>query len=231
MSIGDRDGAEWCNRGMTHRRRIDVDRSRPWRAILAGLGGLWALVTLPFPATEFGVPLRGWVFHFRPYFWAREAVHDPYIVFGALSALSFLAIGLALLPDLRRAGWGGAVMAWLIVAGAPITALSYLNTPREAPLHFLWGAEAFVLTAVGIAGIVAAITARSRWRLRVRILLGATMPLLVLGTLAAGYWPHGPLVVLGAEAIAVILAAPKAAFEASGRSQPSSRVVMPNTWS
>ena len=122
-------------------------------------------------------------------------------------------------------------MAWLIVAGAPITALSYLNTPREAPLHLFWGAEAFVLTAVGIAGIVAAITARSRWRFRVRILLGATMPLLVLGTLAAGYWPHGPLVVLGAEAIAVILAAPKAAFEASGRSQPSSRVVMPNTWS
>ena len=120
-----------------------IDRSRPWRAVLAGLGGLWALAILPFPATEFGVPLWTWVFRYRPYFWAREQVHDPYIVFGALSALAFLAIGLALLPDLRRAGWGGAVMAWLIIAGAPVTAISYLNTPNEAPLHVMWGAEAF----------------------------------------------------------------------------------------
>ena len=119
-------------------------------------------------------------------------------------------------------------MAWLIVAGAPITALSYLNTPREAPLHLFWGAEAFVLTAVGIAGIVAAITARSRWRFRVRILLGATMPLLVLGTLAAGYWPHGPLVVLGAEAIAVILAAPKAALASC--LPAASRIRRISTW-
>ena len=150
-----------------------------------------------------------WVFHNRAYFWAREAVHDPYIVFGALAALSFLAIGLALLPDLRRAGWGGTVMAWLVIAGAPVTALSYLNTPKEAPLHVLWGAEAFVLIAVGLAGILAAVTAGSRWRLWVRIVLGLTLPVLVAGTLATGYWPHGPLVLLGVEAIVVILAAPK----------------------
>ncbi|MFE5408254.1 hypothetical protein [Microbacterium sp. NPDC056569] len=166
------------------------------------------MAILPFPATEFGVSLWRWVFHHRAYFWAREAVHDPYIVFGALAGLSFLAIGLALLPDLRRAGWGGTVMAWLVIAGAPITALSYLNTPQEAPLHFLWGAEAFVLVAVGLAGILAAVTAGSRWRLWVRIVLGLTLPVLVVGTLATGYWPHGPLVLLGVEAIAVILAAP-----------------------
>jgi hypothetical protein len=188
-----------------------TDRSRPWRAVLAGLGGVWALAILPFPATEFGVPLWSWAFRYRAYFWAREAVHDPYIVFGALAALSFLAIGLALLPDLRRAGWGGAVMAWLIIAGAPVTALSYLNTPKEAPLHFFWGAEAFVLIAVGLAGILAAITAGSRWRWWVRIVLGLTLPLLVAATLATGYWPHGPLVVLGLEAIAIIVAAPRAA--------------------
>ena len=194
-----------------------ADRSRPWRAVLAGLGGLWALAILPFPATEFGVPVWNWVFRYRAYFWAREAVHDPYIVFGALAALSFLAIGLALLPDLRRAGWGGAIMVWLVIAGAPITALSYLNTPTEAPLHFLWGAEAFVLIAVGIAGVLAAVTAGSRWRLWVRIVMGLTLPLLVAGTLATGYWPHGPLVVLGVEAIAIILAAPRAAGAGSAR--------------
>ena len=199
-----------------------TDRSRSWRAVLAGLGGLWALVILPFPATEFGVPLWDWVFHYRAYFWAREAVHDPYIVFGALAALSFLAIGLALLPDLRRAGWGGAVMAWLVIAGAPVTALSYLNTPTEAPLHFLWGAEAFVLIAVGLAGILAAVTAGSRWRLWVRIVLGTTLPLLVAGTLVTGYWPHGPLVLLGVEAIAVILAAPSAADSAETAPRPRS---------
>lgn len=197
-----------------------IDRSRPGRAVLAGLGALWALAILPFPATEFGVPLWTWVFRYRAYFWAREAVHDPYIVFGALAALSFLAIGLALLPDLRRAGWGGAVMAWLVIAGAPITALSYLNTPTEAPLHFLWGAEAFVLVAVGIAGALAAVTAGSRWRLGVRIVLGLTLPLLVAGTLATGYWPHGPLVVLGMEAIAIIIAAPRGA----GSAETASRV-------
>ena len=186
-----------------------ADRSRPWRAVLAGVGGLWALLILPFPATEFGVPLWSWVFRFRPYFWAREAVHDPYIVFGALAAVSFLLIGLALLPDLRRAGWGGAVMGWLILAGAPVTALSYLNTPGEAPLHFLWGAEAFVLVAVGLAGILAAVTAGPRWRGWVRLLLGLTLPLLVVATLAAGYWPHGPLVALGIESVAIILAAPR----------------------
>jgi hypothetical protein len=113
-------------------------------------------------------------------------------------------------------------MAWLILAGAPITALSYLNTPKDAPLHFLWGAEGFVLIAVGLAGIVAAVTAGSRWRLWLRVVLGLTLPLLVAGTLATGYWPHGPLVVLGVEAIFVILAAPRAAVSAEAASRPRS---------
>jgi hypothetical protein len=208
---------------MEQRRLSFLDRSRPWRAALAGAGGLWALAILPLPATEFGVPLWTWVFRYRVYFWAREAVHDPYIVFGALAALSFLAIGLALLPDLRRAGWGGALMAWLVIAGAPVTALSYLNTPTEAPLHFLWGAEAFVLIAVGLAGILAAVTAGWRWPLWVRIVLGLTLPLLVGGTLATGYWPHGSLAVLGTEAIAIILAAPGTDGSAETTTRPFTR--------
>lgn len=199
-----------------------IDRSRPWRAVLACLGGLWALAILPFPATEFGLASWSWVFHYRAYFRVREMVHDPYIVFGALAALSFLAIGLALLPDLRRAGWGGTVMAWLVIAGAPVTALSYLNTPKDAPLHFLWGAEAFVLIAVGMAGIAAAATAGSRWRRWVRIMLAVTLPLLVAGTLATGYWPHGPLVVLGVEAITLVLAAPSTAGSAETPPRPRS---------
>lgn len=216
----------WCNRQMGEHNLTFVDRSRPWRAVLAGVGGLWALLILPFPAAEFGVPWYDWVFHYRVYFWAREAVHDPYIVFGALAAISFLMIGLAVLPDLRRAGWGGTTMAWLIIAGTPVTALSYLNTPKEAPLHFLWGAEGFVLIAVGLAGIAAAITAGSRWRLWVRIVLGLTLPLLVAGTLATGYWPHGPLIVLGIEAIVIILAAPRdvAPGDASRRERSDANV-------
>ncbi|MFC0197326.1 hypothetical protein ACFFIR_10680 [Microbacterium arthrosphaerae] len=53
-----------------------ADRSRPRRAVVAGLGGLWALVLLPFPATEFGLPWWTWVFHYRAYFWTLEAVHE-----------------------------------------------------------------------------------------------------------------------------------------------------------
>jgi hypothetical protein len=207
---------------MGESRSTFTDRSRLWRAVLAGLGGFWALAILPFPAAEFGVRMWDWAFHYRVYFWAREAVHDPYIVFGALAALSFMAIGLALLPDLRRAGWGGTVMAWLILAGAPITALSYLNTPKTAPLHFLWGAEGLLLVAVGLAGILAAVTAGSRWRLWVRVVLGVTLPLLVAGTLATGYWPHGPLVVLAVEAIVIILAAPHAAGSGETAARPRS---------
>ena len=177
--------------------------------LLAGLGGLWAAVTLPLTATAWGVTQWVWVFDYSAYVWARQWASDPYIVFGALACISFLTIGIALLPDLRRARWGGIVMAWLVIAGAPITALSYLNTPEAAPLHFLWGGEFYILVAVSASGVAAAASAGPRWRIGVRSILGLTLLILLVGTLALGYWPHGTLVALAIESIAVIAAAPR----------------------
>jgi hypothetical protein len=186
-----------------------TDRSRLWRALLAGLGGLWAALTLPLVATAFGSAQWVWVFDYPVYVAARQWAGNPYVVFGGLVSLSFLTIGIALVPDLRRAGWGGLAMALLIIIGAPITALSYLNSSERAPLHFTWGWEFYVLVAVGLSGIAAAATAGRRWRVGVRVLLGMTLLILVAGTLLLGYWPHGSLVFLAVEAIVIIAAAPR----------------------
>lgn len=196
-----------------NRRGSFSDRSRLWRALLAGLGGLWAALSLPLAATAFGSAQWVWVFDYPVYVEARQWANNPYVVFGALAGLSFLTIGIALVPDLRRARWGGLAMAWLIIIGAPITALSYLNASQKAPLHFVWGWELFVLVAVGVSGVAAAVTSGRRWRVVVRVLLGMTLLILSLGTLTLGYWPHGSLVFLALEAIAIIASAPRdAAF-------------------
>ncbi len=213
---------QWCNQRMSAEpRRSRTDRSRPWRIVLAACGGVWAAVLLPLPATVWGVTQWAWVVDYPVYVWARQWAADTYITFGALSSLSFLAVGIALFPDLRRARWGGIVMAWLIILGAPMTALSYLNTPVTAPLHFLWGWEAYVLLGVGAGGIAAAATAGPRWGIGVRTILGLTFLFVVVGTIGLGYWPHGSLVVLALEAVAVIAAAPRdAAFAAADDSTP-----------
>jgi hypothetical protein len=186
-----------------------ADSSRPWRMLLAGFGGLWAGLTLPLTATAFGSSQWVWVFDHPAYVAARQWARNPYEVFGALAAFAFVAIGIALFPDLRRAGWAGVVMVWLIIVGAPITALSYMNASARAPLHFIWGGEFFVLVAIGLSGIAAALTAGRRWRIGVRILIGGTLVVLALGALVFGYWPHGSLVFLAVEAIEIIAAAPR----------------------
>ena len=189
--------------------------------LLAGFGGLWAGLTLPLTATAFGSQQWAWVFDYPIYVAARQWASNPYEVFGALAAFAFLAIGIALFPDLRRAGWAGAVMVWLIIVGAPITALSYMNASERAPLHFIWGAEFFVLVAVGLSGVPAALTAGRRWRMAVRILIGMTLVVLALGTLVFGYWPHGSLVLLAVEAMVIIAAAPRdAAFTQGAATGP-----------
>ncbi|MER7796672.1 hypothetical protein [Microbacterium sp. NPDC096154] len=191
-----------------------ADRSRAWRVALAAVGGVWAAIILPFPASDWGDWSWLWIEDIYDYpLYARiaTAVGDPYIVFGALAGLSFLLIGVALLPDLSGAGWGGRLLAWLVIAGAPITALSYVGAPEQSPLHFMWGWEGLLLLAIGLAGPVAAITARSRWPRWVRVLLGLTLLVVVVGVLTFGYWPHGSLVLLAAEAVAVILGAPRGA--------------------
>ena len=200
----------WCNERMEVGQDHSLaDKSRSWRVVLAAAGAVWAALTLPLPATVWGVRSYEWVFDLDVYVWARGWVGHPYIVFGALASVSFLAIGLALLPDLRRAGWGGSLMAWLTICGAPVTVVSYTNTSSNAPLHFMWGWSFYVLVAVGIAGIIAAITAGSRWGFGARTLLGMTLVFLVVGTLTLVYYPHGSLVILGLEAVAVILSAPR----------------------
>jgi hypothetical protein len=186
-----------------------ADYSRLWRALLAGLGGLWAAMTLPLVATAFGIAQWVWVFDYPVYVEARQWAGNPYMVFGALVSFSFLTIGIALAPDLRRARWGGMAMALLVIIGAPITALSYLNSSERAPLHFAWGWEFYVLVAVGLSGIAAAATAGRRWRVGVRVLLGMTLLILVSGTLLFGYWPHGSLVFFAVEAIVIIAVAPR----------------------
>jgi len=192
-----------------HHRRSVRDRSRLWRALLAGLGGLWAALTLPLVATAFGSAQWVWVFDYPVYVEARQWARNPYVMFGALVSLSFLSIGIALVPDLRRARWGGLAMSLLIIIGAPITAVSYLNSSERALLHFMWGWEFFVLVAVGLSGIAAAATAGRRWGGGVRVLLGMTLLILVAGTLLLGYWPHGSLVFLALEAIVIIATAPR----------------------
>ncbi|MGC5076737.1 hypothetical protein [Agrococcus sp. DT81.2] len=190
-------------------RESAITRSRPWRAALALVGGAWALLSLPLVAADWSWPWVATLSGAEPWSSVRAAVEDPYVVFGALAGLSFLAIGIALLPDLRRAGWGGIVMLVAVLAGAVVSPLSYLGTPESSLLHWLWGSEGPLLVGVGLAGVLAAVTARG-WPLAVRLLLGATLLVLVAGTLALGYFPHGPLLALGIEAAVLILGASRA---------------------
>ncbi len=182
------------------------DRSRAARVWLALGGGAWALLTLPLVAAAWSWPWVEQVSRLQPWAAIRASVDEPYIVFGALAGVSFLAIGLALLPDLRRAGWGGVVLLVTVLAGSVVSPLSYLGTPPASPLHGLWGSEGPLLVGVGLAGVLAAITAR-RWPRPLRVLLGVTLLVLVAGTLALGYYPHGPLVALSLEAAAVVVGA------------------------
>ncbi|MCR8670959.1 hypothetical protein [Agrococcus sp. HG114] len=189
--------------------------TRAGRLWLAGIGGAWALFSTPLVAGDWGAKWIEALSLAEPWRSLRDVVDEPYIVHGALGGLSFLAIGLALLPDLRRAGWGGTALAWLVLAGALVTPVSYLSTPVDAPTHALWGSEGPLLIVIGIVGVLAAITAGPRWPLWARILLGCTLPVLIAGLLATGYYPHGPLATLALEAVALIAAAPRATAPAS----------------
>lgn len=196
--------------------RSAADGSRTARVGLALGGGAWALASLPLVAAEWSWPWVARLSRLEPWSAIRASVAEPYILFGALAGVSFLAIGLALLPDLRRAGWGGVVLLVTVLAGAVVSPLSYLGTPESSPLHPLWGAEGPLLALVGLAGAIAAITARG-WPGGLRALLGATLLVLIAGTLALGYYPHGPLVALAIEAAVVILGARRLADGAGRR--------------
>ncbi len=112
-------------------RSLNAEPSRPRRAALALLGGAWALLSLPLVAADWSWPWVATLSRAEPWSSVRAAVDDPYVVFGALAGLSFLAIGIALLHDLRRAGWGAIVMLVAVLAGAVVSPLSYLGTPES----------------------------------------------------------------------------------------------------
>jgi hypothetical protein len=141
--------------------------------------------------------VRGWL--------VANGQPDFYLVFGAAASASFVLIWLATGPVLSVLGWSGRVLGWLILTGAPVTVLSYLNHPADAPLRPIWGAEAFVLIAIGLWAVVVAFAAPRTSGVPVweRLLLGSTLPVLVIATAALGYYPHGTLVGLGLEAAAL----------------------------
>jgi hypothetical protein len=186
--------------------------SRPVGVLLALLAAAWAFVLLPpqqhafsgayaMPRWLFELDrmsvydgVRGWL--------ASLGQTDHYLVFGAAASVSFLLIWLASGPAFAALGWAGRVLGALVLAGAPVTLLSYLNHPDAGPLRWIWGAEAFVLLAIGAWAVVAAVAAPRgagipAWE---RALLGLTLLVMVGATLLLSYWPHGTLVGLGVEA-------------------------------
>ncbi|MFF2495222.1 hypothetical protein [Agromyces sp. NPDC058064] len=192
--------------------------SRPWAVVSAFAAAAWAFFLLPpQQAVWSGAGSPAWLRTLDDspvYDGLRGGLHaaglrDDYLVFGSAAALSFVLIWFATGPAFAQLGWSGRVLGWIVLASAPITVLSYANHPIDAPLHALWGAEAFALLLIGVwALIVAAVAPRGRVPLWERLLLAATLPVIVVATVVLSYWPHGSLVGLGLVA---------AAFAAWGR--------------
>lgn len=111
---------------------MEPERSRRLRADLAVLGGDDASGGRRLELADRRLSRRD-----GPHAWLASLVAEPYIVHGCLSALSFLLIGIAWWPDLRHAGWGGCLLGVLVLAGTVVSALSYLATPEDSPLHVL----------------------------------------------------------------------------------------------
>jgi len=193
-------------------------RSRPSRPVSVGaalLGAAWAFVLLPPQqrAWSGGYAMPHWLFvldGLPPYDAVRAwlvSVGEPdfYLVFGAAASVSFALAWFATGPAFAALGWSGRVLGWLVLAGAPVTLLSYLNHADGSPLRFMWGAEAFVLIAIGLWAVLVAFLAPRGAGIPVweRVLLGATLPVLVGATALFAYWPHGTLIGFGLEAAAL----------------------------
>ena len=205
--------------------------SRGWSVVIALIAGAWAFFLLPpQQAAWSGAGSPAWLRSLDAmpiYDGLREALpatgtSDAYLVFGSAASASFVLLWFATGPVLAALGWSGRVLWALLLAAAPVTLLSYLNHPADAPLHALWGAEAFALIAIGLWGVVVAFSAPRRrgiplWE---RILVGSTLAVIVLATLAFTYWPHGSLVGLGLEAVVLAGFAPRWAV-ASDRLRPA----------
>lgn len=189
--------------------------SRPVSVAAALAAALWAFFLLPPQQAVWsaggGVPawlmaLDGLPVYDGIRLWLQSMGQtDLYLVFGAAVSVSFVLLWFATGPVFATLGAPGRVLGVLLLLGAPITALSYLNHAVDAPLHGLWGAEALLLIAVGLWALIIAFAPRRRsvvprWE---RVLLGMTLPILVASTLVLTYWPHGSLVGLGLEVGAI----------------------------
>lgn len=192
-----------------------TSRARTGATALAAVAATWALFLLPPELVAWdglGAPaFLHRVADSAPYDLVREmgsglGLRD-YELFGPLVAVSFLCVGLAVLVMGTVAGRWTRLLGWVSVLGAPVTVLSYLSSDEAHPLHALWGSELFVLLTMGLVGFVAAILARRTHRMPRwwALLLGATLLVLVAGTLLLGYYPHGSLVAFGI-AVAVLAA-------------------------
>ena len=192
---------------------------RPVAVVAAILAALWAFVLLPPQLSVWsgaGAPTWSSTLDALPVYdgvrlsLASAGVGDFYAVFGAAASVSFVLIWWATGPTFARLGWNGRVLGWLVLCSAPVTVLSYLNHPTDAPLHALWGAEGFALLVTGLWAVFAGIAPRAdgvpAWE---RALIGSTLAVTVLATLAFGYWPHGTLIGLAAEAVVLAAWAPR----------------------
>ncbi|GAA1754640.1 hypothetical protein [Agromyces humatus] len=197
--------------------------SRPWAVATALIAAAWAFFLLPpQQAVWSGADIPPWLgaLDSQPVYdgirlWlASMGLHDYYLVFGAAASVSFLLLWFATGPALIALGWSGRVLSLLLLVAAPLTLLSYLNHPTDAPLHLLWGAEGVALLAICLWAMVVALAApRDVARVWERLLLAATLPIVVGATILFTYWPHGSLIGLGIEAAVLAAWAPRADVE------------------
>ena len=217
------------NRGLSgdgssgYRARMRAHPSRPWSVGLALLAAVWAFVVLPPPQAAWsGADSPPWLaaLDSQPVYdgirlWlASMGLHDFYLVFGAAASVSFLLLWFATGPTFIALGWSGRVLSLLLLAAAPLTMLSYLNHATDAPMRVLWGAEGVALLAICLWAMVVALAApRDVAPVWERLVLAATLPVVVGATILLTYWPHGSLVGLGLEAAALAAWAPRADME------------------
>lgn len=227
---------EGCHDRMPHRYAavMRTQPSRPLAVAAAIAAALWALFLLPpQQAAWSGAHSPNWLqaLDDLPVYeairdWLRGLdQYDFYLVFGAAVAPSFLLIWLATGPTFAALGRSGRVLGWATLLGAPVTFISYLNHASNAPLRFMWGTEFLVLVFIGVCALVVAIRARRHgipfWE---RILVGSTLPILVISTLALSYWPHGTLIGYSMEAAVLAAWGTRAAAAAPADRRPESAV-------
>lgn len=198
---------------------------RRWSVASAALAGVWALFLLPPQLVEWGdAPAWAEALNDSPFYRGVDALretlglHDAYVASGSAIALSVVLVWWATGPSLRWLGWSGHVFSWVLLSLAPVTVLSYASYKETSPLHALWGAEALVLIALGVVGIVVAIVTRAPGvRPWLRVLIGATVLIEAVFTVLFTYYPHGTLIGLALQAGVMGAFAPRAEIGADGQ--------------